>query len=463
MAASPNVPKGTLEKAQEMLISAEKVFVEQNPNSKAQHELASEVLPGGNTRSVLHTNPFPVCMERGEGNRLVDIDGHEYLDLVGEMTAGLHGHTNPIIRDTIISTVTKTGLNLGATTTAESLFAEAIRQRITSIEQLRFCNSGTEANLHALSIARGVTEKSKVIVFSGGYHGSVLTFPHGIAENNVDKEDWIVGKYNDVEGTRKLISENRDTAAAVLVEGMQGAGGCIPGTAEFLHTIQTETRANGIIFILDEVMTSRLAPGGLQSVIRSPNDGTALKPDMTTLGKWIAGGMTIGVFGGRKDLLAAYDPRPASETSKKKAQISHSGTFNNNTLAMNVGLVGLEHVYTPEACIELNSMGDWFRRLLQERCRGTKMTFTGLGAVCNIHFTSQIDKAGIISGDDLVTESNGVESILKDLFWYYAVRKGYWMARRGLLSLILGTSKVELQGFLDVVEDFVQEHWGLLT
>ncbi|KAE8364757.1 pyridoxal phosphate-dependent transferase [Aspergillus caelatus] len=462
MAASSRASNFTLEKAQRLLISAEKTFVDQNPTSKAQHKLASEVLPGGNTRSILHTNPFPICMDRGEGHKLVDVDGHEYLDLVGEMTAGLYGHTNPIIRDTIISTVTKTGLNLGATTRTESLFAEAIRQRITSIEQLRFCNSGTEANLHALSIARGVTGKSKIIVFKGGYHGGVLTFAHGIAENNVDKGDWIIGTYNDVEGTRKLISENKDTVAAVLVEGMQGAGGCIPGTAEFLHMIQNETNANGMVFILDEIITSRLAPGGLQSVIRSPYDGAALKPDMTTLGKWIAGGMTIGAFGGRKDLLAAYDPRPASDSSKKKVQISHSGTFNNNTLAMNVGLAALGRVFTPEACLELNSMGDWFRQGLQERCHGTKMTVTGLGAVCNIHFTSGIDKAGITSGDDLVTESNGVESILKDLFWYHAIRHGYWMARRGMLCLILGTSKAELQGFLDVVEDFVREHRDLL-
>ncbi|KAF7627806.1 putative glutamate-1-semialdehyde 2,1-aminomutase [Aspergillus flavus] len=458
MTASSEASKCALEEAQRLLISAEKAFIEHNPKSKAQHKVASEVLPGGNTRSILHTDPFPICMERGEGIKLVDVDGHEYLDLVGEMTAGLFGHTNPIIRDTIISTVSKTGLDLGATTRAESLFAKAICQRITSIEQLRFCNSGTEANLHALSIARGATGRSKVIVFEGGYHGGVLTFAHGVAENNVDKEDWIIGKYNDVEGTRKLISENKGIAAAVLVEGMQGAGGCIPGTAEFLHTIQNETRANGMIFILDEVMTSRLAPGGLQSVIRNPYDGAPLKPDMTTLGKWIAGGMTIGAFGGRKDLLAAYDPRPSSGSSERKIQISHSGTFNNNTLAMNVGLAALERVFTPEACMELNKIGDWFHRGLEERCQGTKMTVTGIGAVCNIHFTSNVGNAGITSVDDLATESNGVEPILKDLFWYYAIRHGYWIARRGMLSLILGTSKGDLQGFLDVVEGFVREH-----
>ncbi|KAE8383943.1 pyridoxal phosphate-dependent transferase [Aspergillus alliaceus] len=458
-----DIPNSPIKRAKTLLLNAEKTYVGQNPNSKNQHYLASEVLPGGNTRSVLHTDPFPICMIKGDGNKLVDVDGHEYLDLVGEMTAGVCGHSNPTIRNTIISTITQTGLNLGATTTAETSFAEAIRRRIPSIEQLRFCNSGTEANLHALSIARRATGLSKVIVFSGGYHGGVLTFAHGVAENNVDKADWIIGRYNDVEGTRRLISENKGIAAGVLVEGMQGAAGCIPGTAEFLHTIQTATRENGMVFILDEVMTSRLAPGGLQSVIRSPYDNTVLEPDMTTLGKWIAGGMTIGAFGGRKELLAAYDPRTVEGSSERKVPIAHSGTFNNNTLAMNVGLVALERVFTPEVCIELNGMGDWFQQGLQERCQGIRMAVTGVGAVCNIHFTSDIEETGINCVEDLVTQPNGVQAILKDLFWYYAVRNGYWIARRGLLSLIIGTSKAELEAFIDMVESFVKEHHDLLS
>lgn len=120
----------------------------------------------------------------------------------------------------------------------ETALADTICERFPAIEQLRFCNSGTEANLYALSIARHVTGKRKIVVFEGGYHGGVMTFGHGVAPSNVDLPDWIVGQYNDIEGTKSLLRNNLDVAA-VLVEGMQGAGGCIPATIEFLMAIQS--------------------------------------------------------------------------------------------------------------------------------------------------------------------------------------------------------------------------------
>lgn len=374
------------------------------------------------------------------------------------MTAGVCGHSNPMIRDTIISTVTKTGLNLGATTANEVSFAEAIRNRFPSMERVRFCNSGTEANLYALSIARQATGLSKVIVFNGAYHGGLLTFVHGVADNTVDKDDWVVATYNDDEGVQRLIAENKEIAAAVLVEGMQGAGGCIPGSAKFLHAIQKAAKSNGMIFIMDEVMTSRLAPGGLQSVILDPKDGAPLKPDITTLGKYIAGGLTIGAFGGRKDLLSIYDPRPvpASEMQGKPAHMSHSGTFNNNTLAMHVGLVALSSVYTPAICTELNALGDWFRQEIFDRCRGTRMTVTGVGAVCNIHFGAHEDQREVLRIEDLEAQRNKTDSDLGDIFWFRAVQKGFWIARRGMLALTMGTTRSELQGFLVFLEDFAR-------
>jgi glutamate-1-semialdehyde 2,1-aminomutase len=307
---------------------------------------------------------------------------------------------------------------------------------------------------------------SKIIVFSGAYHGGVLSFVHGVAGNNVDKGDWIIGKYNDTEGTQRLISDNKGRAAAVLVEGMQGAAGCIPGTAAFLHDIQTATKANGMLFILDEVMTSRLAPGGLQSAILNPHSNTALKPDITTLGKYIAGGMTIGAFGGREELLSIYDPRQNSELNEPERPIrpiSHSGTFNNNTLAMNVGLAVLSTVYTAEICTELNSMGDWFRQSILDRCRGTKMTVTGIGAVCNIHFLPGKFGSQILNVEALENGLTESDRILRDIFWFKAIQRGFWMARRGMLALIVGTTRSELQGFLDFVEDFVQEYLSFIA
>ncbi|KAF7174241.1 hypothetical protein CNMCM5623_006770 [Aspergillus felis] len=358
------------------------------------------------------------------------------------MTAGLCGHSNLKIRDTIISTVSKTGLNLGATTVTEARFAEEICRRFPSMERLRFCNSGTEANLYALSIARRATALSKIIVFSGAYHGGVLSFVQGVAGNNVEKGDWIIGKYNDTEGTQRLISDNKGRAAAVLVE------------------------ANGMLFILDEVMTSRLAPGGLQSAILNPHSNTALKPDITTLGKYIAGGMTIGAFGGREDLLSIYDPRKNSKLNEPERPIrpmSHSGTFNNNTLAMNVGLAVLSTVYTAEICTELNSMGDWFRQSILDRCRGTKMTVTGIGAVCNIHFLPSKFGSQILNVEALENGLTESDRILRDIFWFKVIQRGFWMARRGMLALIVGTTRSELQGFLDFVEDSGQEYLSFIA
>jgi glutamate-1-semialdehyde 2,1-aminomutase len=163
---------------------------------------------------------------------------HRYFDFVGELSAGLYGHSNPQIHNSITSTLKNSGVNLGATTQEETRFAELICDRFPAIEQLRFCNSGTEANLYAIAVARHVTSKRKVVVFEGGYHGGVLSFGHGIASSNVDINDWKLGQYNDVEGTMELL-QNQTDVAAVIVEGMQGAGGCIPATEEFLKAIQT--------------------------------------------------------------------------------------------------------------------------------------------------------------------------------------------------------------------------------
>ena len=162
---------------------------------------------------------------------------NRYLDLVGEMTAGLYGHSNEVIQETMASTFNQTGMSLGAHHLEEQKLASIIHERFPLIEHMRFCNSGTEANLYALSIARKVTGKRKVIAFQGGYHGGVLGFAHGVSANNVDPADWLVGAYNDKAQLRAMFASNEDVAA-VIVEAMQGAGGCLPADIEFLQAIE---------------------------------------------------------------------------------------------------------------------------------------------------------------------------------------------------------------------------------
>ena len=164
-----------------------------------------------------------------------------YLDIVGDMTAGLYGHSHPKILSAIHSALSERGLSLGGQSPYEIDLADLICDRFPSIDVLRFCNSGTEANLYAIAAARHNVNKQKVLVFEGAYHGGVLTFTDQPAEGNVDQRDWVIGKYNDIEGTKRLIRNTADLAA-VLVEGMQGAGGCFPGDERFLLTIQEECR-----------------------------------------------------------------------------------------------------------------------------------------------------------------------------------------------------------------------------
>src|SRR6516225_11911136 len=151
------------------LAEAEELYRARNPKSLAQHRAACEALPGGNTRSAIHVDPFPLTMTRGEGARLWDLDGYEYVDFLSEFTAGIYGHSHPVIRNAI-TTALDNGLNFGAHNATEARFAAAICTRFPSIELVRFTNSGTEANLMAVSAARAITGRPKILVFTGGYH-----------------------------------------------------------------------------------------------------------------------------------------------------------------------------------------------------------------------------------------------------------------------------------------------------
>lgn len=190
-------------------------------------------------------------------------------------------------------------------------------------------------------------------------------------------------------------------------------------------------------------MTSRLYPSGLQGFHN-------LKPHLTTFGKYLGGGLAFGCFGGQESLLSTYDPRlPTS--------ISHSGTFNNNTLAMAAGFAGLSSVYTPSANLALNALGDYFREKLKEIGKGTKMVVIGVGAVLTIHF---LESGREPRNAKEVKEGNLKE--LRKLFWFWSLERGYWVTERGMLALILGTTREEVDGFVKIVEDFLKEYAEIL-
>ena len=418
---------------------AEEDYRARNPKSLAQHQAACAAMPGGNTRASIHVDPFPLTMARGEGARLWDADGHEYADFLSEFTAGIYGHSHPLIRRAIEEALAG-GVNFGAQSAAEARFAAAVCARFPSIELVRFTNSGTEANLMAISAARAITGRPKILVFGGGYHGGVFYFRGKGSVVNAPF-DFLLGRYNDLDVVETLVAPHRATLAAILVEPMQGTTGCIPATREFLAGLRRLADETGALLIFDEVMTSRLAPGGLQEV-------HGILSDLTTLGKYLGGGMSFGAFGGRTAIMERFDPRRADA-------FQHAGTFNNNVLTMNAGYVGLTQIYTPERARALNEWGDGLRERLNRTVRrhGLAMQFTGRGSMMSVHMTDR----PIRSEEDAANGS----AALRDLFWFDLLAAGIWFAKRGMFALSIALDDTDGDKLAAAVEDFVQTRASL--
>jgi len=428
------------------LAIVESMYRTRHPNSARQQVLAVKHMPGGNTRSVLYYSPFPLTWASGEGNRLTDIDGLQYLDLLGEYSAGLYGHSNPIIRAALIRAI-EDGLVLGGPNVYEARLAEAIRARFLSIDLVRFTNSGTEANLMALSVVRAMRpERSRMVVFDGSYHGGVFYFRGGSSQLNAPF-NWLIGEYNDVEGTRTLLRTHAATIAGVIVEPMLG-GGCIPGSREFLNMLREECTANDIVLIFDEVMTSRLSPAGMQGLLD-------IQPDMTTLGKYLGGGASFGAFGGKHEIMERFDPG-------RSESFSHAGTFNNNVLSMAGGVAGLTEVLTPEKITRTNALGDRLRGRLNEAAvaRGMPFQATGIGSLIGLHFSSRRIRAGADVAHDAAARVAQVK--VETLFHLEMLNHGFHLGRRGYIALSLPTTEADCNAFVAAVDEFLAAYWPLL-
>jgi glutamate-1-semialdehyde 2,1-aminomutase len=415
------------------LDEARAAFTTRHAKSLNKHIEAAKAMPGGNTRTTLYATPFPITLVKGDGAYVFDLDGNRYIDLVGEYTAGIYGHSHPVIRKAIDRALDG-GINLGGHNMMEAQLAQAVVDRIPSIELVRFTNSGTEANLMAISAARIHTGRKKVLVINGGYHGAVFYFTGGGSPINAPF-DFVLATYNDIPGTKALIEKNASELACVILEPMLGGGGCIPADKAFLQMLRDETKRIGAILIFDEVMTSRLSPGGLQQV-------HGITPDMTTLGKYIGGGMSFGAFGGRLDIMSRFDPR-------KSDALPHAGTFNNNVLTMSAGLAGMTEVYTPEAARALNARGEALRARLNELSRkhGAKLQWTGIGSMLTGHFTLDPIRS---PGDAAKADQR-----LKELAYFDLVARGIWIAKRLMMALCLPITDKDCDEIVAAVDEFL--------
>jgi glutamate-1-semialdehyde 2,1-aminomutase len=368
----------------------EQEYLRRTPGSRVRHDVARRHLPGGDTRESTYFLPYPLYLERGAGCRIWDVDGNEYLDAHGNHTSLVHGHAHPAIVEALRRQLER-GTVHGGPTAAITALAEHLTTRVPSLERLRFTSSGTEAVMHAIRAARAFTGRAKILKMEGAYHGSYDatevsvgsvgdgdSFPVGRLESAglpaAVISETLVAPYNDTATTGLLLRRHASELAAVIVEPMMGRG-AIPAEREFLEMLRDETRAHRIVLVFDEIQTFRLAYGAAQEIAR-------IVPDLTTLGKVIGGGLPIGAFGGRSDIMERYAPATPGH-------LSHSGTFNGNTMAMVGGLAALELLSRGE--IErINSLGERLRHALQavlDRAQ-SRGTVTGAGSYAWVHFAS---------------------------------------------------------------------------
>lgn len=359
--------------------------------SQSMFDRLTHMMPGGNTRTATYYPPFPLALERGDGHQVWDVDGNVYIDVLNNYSALVHGHAHPEIVHAITE-ASRSGSVFPAPHASQEELAGRIAKRFPSMERMRFTNSGSEAVMMAVRAARAVTGREEIVKAIGGYHGSWEQVSVASSEAHADGRvlafDGSLGvpraigglvhhvRYNDVSHLRSIFEVAGERVAAVLLEPVLGHS-ITPGDPSFLQEAQDLARAHGALFVLDEVITGRLRLGGAQQM-------HGLIPDLTVLGKIIGGGLPVGAFGGRAEIMEIFDPRRAE-------YVDHHGTFNGNTVTMAAGCVSLDLLGQDE--IErINGLGEPLARGLETSSglHGIPLSVTRAGSLVNLQASSDV-------------------------------------------------------------------------
>ena len=307
-------------------------------------EEAKKYIPGGvnsPVRAFKSVGGNPLFIKKGEESKFWDADGNEFIDYIGSWGPHLFGHNPPFIKEALLKAI-ENGTSFGAPTELEVEIAKLITELVPSVEMVRMVNSGTEATMSAVRAARGYTGKEKFIKFEGCYHGhadhflikagsgaltlGVPTSP-GVTKGNA--VDTLLADYNDIESVKKLVAANKSEIAAIIIEPVAGNMGVVKAKDEFIKEIRAICDKEKIVLIFDEVMTGfRVAAGGAQEIL-------GVKPDLSTFGKIIGGGLPVGAFGGKREIM---------ETIAPSGPVYQAGTLSGNPLAMAAGFAALKHI-----------------------------------------------------------------------------------------------------------------------
>lgn len=386
----------------------EATFLARTPGSAARQARAARVMPGGDTRTTAHHQPYPLTIASAAGPHLVDVDGNRYVDLLGNYTSLVHGNAHPAIVDAAAQRLAR-GTAWPARNDDQVELAELLADRVPSVEQVRFTNSGTEATMLAATIARTVTGRRKVLMARWGYHGSLPDFEVGSMGHG--GPDTVLARHGDAADFARVLDERGGEIACVIIEPVMGSGGLAAAPDGALAAIAEATRAAGALFVLDEVITLRLHEHGAQH-------GHGVRPDLTAMGKIIGGGFPIGAVGGRADLLAVTDP--------VAGRLVHSGTFNGNPVSAAAGVVSVRELTQARIDVMARQAAVLERRLRAAAATaGLPFSVRRAGSLLQPFFSDQLPEATKVRTDAEVAGA----------FHLAALNAGVFMAGRGLMAL----------------------------
>jgi glutamate-1-semialdehyde 2,1-aminomutase len=439
------------------MVDPDEVYRRTTPASSALHERAVKAMPGGTTRTTTYFDPYPLYIDRGEGCRIWDVDGVERIDMLGNYTAMILGHAHPKVVEAINRQAAR-GTAFAAANPIEVELATILCERVPSLDLVRFCNSGTEATMFAMRLARAFTGRPNIARIEGGYHGThdyaeVSTHPAPAeagpperptaAPDSIGTPQWalegsVVLPFNNPEAAERILREeaHRDSVAAVILEPIIGAGGVIAATNEFIERLRSVTRELGMLLIFDEVISLRVAPGGAQQLY-------GVTPDLTTLGKIIGGGLPVAAFGGRADVMELMDPR-------RRPNLPQGGTYNGNPLGMAAGVAAMKEL-TPDVYEDLNRKGARVKDQLTEVFASHDMPaqVNCAGSLLAIHFTD-------VPVTDYRTRATSNDAITHD-FFLALVNHGVLMAPRAMGALSTPMAEHDIQEFVDAVDAVIAE------
>jgi glutamate-1-semialdehyde 2,1-aminomutase len=393
-------------------------YVSKTPKSKALYEGARRTLPGGVTYGIRYFEPYPFYAARAKGSKLWDIDGNEYVDYWLGHTALILGHSpKEVVRE--VKEQVENGTHYGVSNELEVALAEQAVKMVPCAEMIRFTNSGTEANMYAIRLARAFTGRNKIAKFEGGWHGGYdalhvgvkqpFDLPESAGLTPGAVQDTLLLPYNDLEGVEKRL--RHEHPACIIVEPMLGSGGGIPADKEFLKGLREFCNKSDILLIFDEVITGfRLAPGGGQEYY-------GVTPDITVLGKVLGGGFPVGAFCGPRRIMKRLDT-----TMYKRPQYSfHGGTFVGNPITMIAGLTTLKMLEDGKVTTRLNRLGDKIRMTIRQIFgkNGVDVQTLGAGSIFNTLFTDRqvFDACSAFRADKKKLFDYNIALITKGIFF----------------------------------------------